>query len=197
MEINYPEGATPLDQNELDGLKFKHVTTRRELDHLEQANIESGLMWLKKNKSSDILNEVFIRKLHRKLFGDVWCWAGQFRKTDKNIGVDARTLSVELKNLLDDTAFWIENTVYSPVETAIRFHHRLVYIHLFPNGNGRHARIMADTLLTKIFNTQRINWSGNGAITMDQRRTEYIKALQAADSGDYKPLFAFVGITGI
>lgn len=193
--IDYPEGATPLEPEELEGLKFKHITTRGELDHLEQANIESGLQWMHKSKNTDILSEIYVRELHRRLFGQVWKWAGKFRTTGKNIGVDSRKISVELRKLLDDTRFWIENKVYGPQEIALRFHHRLVFIHPFPNGNGRHARIMADAILLKIFKCRGINWSGGYDLqSMGKRRKQYIQALRVADKGDYKPLFIFADI---
>ncbi len=150
MSIEYPAGATPLDPDEMEGLKFRHVTTRSQLDHLEQANIEEGLVWLQRYKDTEILNEGFARELHKRLFGDVWAWAGTFRKTEKNIGVDPLQIGVQLRMLLDDARFWIDNGTYEPLEAAVRFHHRLVYIHLFANGNGRHARIMADAMLTKV-----------------------------------------------
>ena len=192
MTIEYPEGATPLDPDEMEGLKFKHVTTRGQLDHLEQANIQQGLAWLQRHKSDDILNETFVRNLHRRLFGEVWSWAGAFRLTEKNIGIDPIHIAVQLRMLLDDVRFWVENGTYDPIEIAIRFHHRLVCIHLFPNGNGRHARIMADALLTKTLKLKPIDWSGGYDLqNMNERRTQYIQALRAADKGDIKPLLHF------
>ena len=191
--MDYPEGATPLEADELDGLKFSHITTRGELDHLEQANISAGLMWLKRRKDSCILNEQFIRKLHTQLFGDVWRWAGSYRQTEKNIGIDPVQISIQLKMLLDDVQFWIEHKTFDPIEIAVRFHHRLVYIHLFPNGNGRHARIMADALLEKIYGIAPIDWlAGSDLQQANERRTHYISALQLADRGDYQALLDFV-----
>lgn len=193
MSIVYPSGATPLDPDEMQGLKFKHVTTRGELDHLEQANIQEGLVWLQRHKDTDILNEGFVRMLHKRLFGDVWAWAGTFRTTEKNIGVDPMQISVQLRLLLDDTRYWIDNNTYDALEMAIRFHHRLVYIHLFANGNGRHARIMADAMLTKILKQSAVDWAGGYDLqAMNERRNQYIQALRAADGGDIGPLIRFV-----
>lgn len=121
--MEYPEGATPLDPDEIVGLKHKHVTTRNELDQLEQANIQSGIEWLTRTRNKDILNETFVRELHKQLFGDVWKWAGTFRRTEKNIGVDPLQIPEKLRTLLDDVRYWIENTTYSPEEIAVRFHH--------------------------------------------------------------------------
>lgn len=192
---DYPEGATPLDPDELAGLKFKHVTTRAQLDHLEQVNIQDGLRWLgRRKKKGDILHEGFVRELHTHLFGQVWSWAGTFRTTEKNIGIDPRQIAVQLRTLLDDARYWAENKTYDPLEAAVRFHHRLVYIHLFPNGNGRHARIMADVLLGEVLGVEAIDWAGGHNLqAMNERRKAYIHALRCADAGDYDPLLKFIG----
>lgn len=193
--VDYPDGATPLDLDEMEGLRYKHVTTRGELDELEQANVDEGLQWLKKHKKLDVLTEDFVRTLHKKLFGKVWKWAGTFRKTEKNIGVDPIQVAIELRQLLDNTEFWIENGMYLPKELAARFHHKLVYIHPFPNGNGRHARIMADAILTKLMGEPAIDWAGGYRLEqMNERRDQYIAALRKADGHDFEELFRFVGV---
>ncbi len=191
--MGYPEGVAPLGPDEMEGLRFKHVATRNELDQLEQANIEKGMAWLKRQKSPDILTEELVANLHKQLFGDVWTWAGNFRKTGKNIGVDATQIAVQLRVLLDDVRYWIEHETYPPKELAARFHHKLVYIHPFANGNGRHSRIMADAILTKLMNEPAIDWAGGHRLeTMNERRVEYIAALKAADKGDLTNLLNFV-----
>ncbi len=193
--IKYPEDATPLDPDELEGLKFPHVTTRGELDHLEQANIQNGLLWLARYKSHKILNDQFARKLHFQLFGDVWSWAGQYRLTEKNIGIDPLYISVRLRELLDNVQYWLDQDTYSPKEAASRFHHQLVYIHPFPNGNGRYARFFTDALLEKVYLVDRIDWSGGFDLQqMNERRREYIRAIKAADAGDYALLFQITGV---
>lgn len=190
-----PEGATPLDPDEMAGLRYKHVSTRGELDQLEQANITEGLKWLAKQKNADVLSEGFVCELHKRLFGKVWSWAGQFRKTEKNIGVDPIQIAIRLRQLLDDTQYWIEHETYAPKEIAARFHHRMVYIHPFPNGNGRHARIIADAVLTILIGHPPIDWSGGYTLdTMNDRRRQYIAALRSADAHDYQQLFIFVGV---
>jgi Fic-DOC domain mobile mystery protein B len=189
-----PDGATPLDPDELGGLKFRHVTTRRELNELEQANVESGLIWLGRRRSTDILSQAFLCELHRRLFGDVWTWAGAFRRTEKTIGVDPLEIGVELRVLLDDARFWAAHAVYPPLEAAARFHHRLVRIHCFANGNGRHARIAADAYLREYFSHPPIDWAaGRDLSKINERRDAYIAALRAADAGDYDPLLRFAG----
>ncbi len=192
--VDYPDGATPLHPDELDCLKFKHVSTKRELDQLEQAGITEGLKWLDKQRNPDVLTEAFVLELHKRLFGSVWKWAGTFRRTEKNIGVDPIQVAIQLRQLLDNAKYWVEHGIYSPKELAARFHHKLVFIHLFPNGNGRHARIMADALLTKLLNKPAIDWAGGYRLeAMNERRNQYIAALRAADRHDFSVLLEFVG----
>ena len=189
-----PEGATLLDPDETEGLRFKHVATRGELDQLEQANVTAGLQWLSKQPHPDVLSVGFACELHKRLFGAVWRWAGRFRATEKNIGVAPWLVAMRLKQLFDDAAHWVAHDTYPARELAARFHHKLVYIHPFPNGNGRHARIMTDALLTKGIGAAPIDWSGGFALTqMNQRRDDYIAALRAADAHDFSLLLRFVG----
>lgn len=192
--MDYPDGATPLDPDEMEGLRFKHIATRGELDQLEQANIVEGMNWLRKQKTPDVLTEAFVRDLHKQLFGQVWKRAGSFRKTEKNIGIDPRQVAIQLRQLLDDAQYWIDNDTYPAKELAARFHHKLVYIHLFPNGNGRHARIMVDAILTKLMAEPVIDWAGGYRLEqMNERRDQYIAALRAADGHNFDDLFNFVG----
>ena len=188
-----PEGATPLDPDEIDGLKFKHITTRGELDELEQANITQGLRWLSRRRGGDILNDDFVRTLHKRLFGDVWNWAGTYRLREKNIGIDPLHIPVQLRTLLDDARYWAGHDTFEPLEAAARFHHRMVQIHPFPNGNGRHARIAADIFLEDYFKHDPIAWASGFDLQADSdRRSQYIAALRAADAGDFGPLLGFV-----
>lgn len=193
QNMEYPDGATPLDPNELGGLKHKHITKQIELNQLEQANIESGLRWLDRQRA-EVLSNSFATTLHARLFGDVWDWAGKFRKTGKSIGIDPVHIPVELRTLMDDAKFWAENKTYRPSEAAARFHHRLVKIHPFPNGNGRHARIMADAMLDRVYKAEPIDWAGGHDLQkIGERRTAYIAALKAADQDNIDPLLQFIG----
>ena len=151
MIFDEPDGATPLDPDEIAGLKFDHITTRGELDELEQANITQGLRWLGRRRGGDVLSGEFFRQLHIRLFGDVWTWAGTYRQREKNIGIVSFQIAVQIRSLLDDARYWVEHATYAPLEAAARFHHRMVQIHPFPNGNGRHARIAADIFLNGLF----------------------------------------------
>ena len=193
--MDEPYGATPITPADLQGLRVKHITLRGQLDELEQANIQNGLLWLKKQRSADLLSPEFVCKLHKKLFGEVWQWAGCFRKAGTNIGSEPYYIAIELRDLFDDARYWIENQTFEPKEIAVRFHHRLVKIHPFPNGNGRHARIMADAILTHKLGQPEIDWAGGQDLQRSgDRRKLYIKALRAADRGDFGALLAFVGL---
>ena len=192
IKFEYPEGATPIDPDEVEGLLLTHITTRGELDRWEQGNIVEALAWLEKTKPTDILNEQFVKKLHQHMFANVWGWAGHFRRSDKNIGGPWHQISMSLKNLCDDTRLWIELQEESTDEIAVRFHHRLVSIHPFPNGNGRHARLMTDPLLENILNCSRFTWGSDDLSRAGDIRQRYIVALHAADENNYRPLLEFV-----
>lgn len=188
-----PYGATPLNPDETQGLRFGHIETRAELDRMEQANIQDGMVWLARQRQPDVLSEAFVRELHRRLFGEVWAWAGTFRRNEKNIGLAPEQVAIALRKLLDDCRFWVDNQIWLPTELALRFHHRLVWIHLFPNGNGRHARILADALLVHEIGAQPIAWGGNGLLADSEHRDVYIAALRAADAGDLDSLLRLFG----
>jgi len=191
INFDYPEGATPIDLDEAEGLRLSHITTRAELDRWEQDNILDALDWLASTRPTDILNESFIRKLHQRMFGTVWKWAGQFRHSDKNIGGSWHQVPVSLKNLCDDVLLWVETGEMLPDEIAARFHHRLVLIHPFPNGNGRHARLMADILLENILGSTKFTWGSHRLSAPGDVRSNYIAALHAADRFDIQPLIEF------
>ena len=193
LKFKYKKGQTPLDQQEKEGLKIKSITTQGELDEFEQLNIEKAVEWtIRTNLKPDkILTEKFITDLHKRMYGEVWKWAGKFRKSEKNIGITWPQIGIELKNLLDDTKYWIENKTYPPDEIAIRFKHRIVSIHCFPNGNGRHSRMMADIIMESIFNEKVFSWHQSNMIKADKTRKEYINTLKKADDGNIKPLIEF------
>ena len=193
LEFDYKDGQTPLDEEEKEGLKIKSITTQRELDEFEQLNIEKAVEWTihTKFKPEKILTEKFVKDLHKRMYGDVWKWAGEFRRTEKNIGIPWTQIGIELKNLLDDTKYWIENKTFSPVEIAIRFKHRIVSIHCFPNGNGRHSRMMADIIMESIFGNEIFSWHQSNMVKANETRNQYIKSLREADNGNFKQLIEF------
>ena len=192
MKCHYAPGATPLDPDEAAGLVPTHITTQGDLNAWEQINIVQGERWAARQKKRDLLDEGFIRDLHRQMFGKTWQWAGTFRRSNKNIGVDWTQVAVRLRNLLDNSKYQIENHVYDADEMAVRFHHQLVWIHAFPNGNGRHARLMADLLVMHL-GRSRLTWGGGDAAisSMEVLRNQYLTALRAADQGQFNDLIAF------
>ena len=192
MSATPTDGATPLDRDESEGLIPTHVTMREQLNRLEQENIVEAMQWLKSARPREILDETFIRKLHQRMFGRVWKWAGQFRTSDKNIGIAKERIGVELRNLCADTKAQIEHASYPPDEIACRFHHRLVWIHPFPNGNGRHARLITDLLLEKVLRRPPFTWGGMSGIPEGDVRAAYLDALRAADKGDFRRLTEFI-----
>ena len=189
VNLDYPHGATPLDADELASLMPGHISTQGELNEWEQLNLVHGEGWARKQRR-EILSEAFVRQLHRQMFGETWKWAGEFRKSDKNIGVDWLNIGVELRKLLDDVHYQIEHASYAPDEIAVRFHHRLVAIHPFPNGNGRHARLIAD-LLAERLGQPRFTWGSRSLVDASATRQAYITALQAANAREHAPLLAF------
>lgn len=192
MELDIPQGATPLDPNEIEGLIPSHIQTRAQLDRWEQENINEAMLWAGQKKRKQIFSESFIRRLHKKMFGRVWKWAGQFRQRDKNIGISWYLISTQIKLLCEDTEYWIANKTFSADEIAARFHHRLVSIHPFPNGNGRHARFMTDLLMENILHGPALTWGGGNLIQSGEDRKRYIESLQSADHGNYDPLIRFI-----
>jgi len=192
MNFEYPDGATPLDADEAQGLLLSHITSRGELDRWEQENISEAEAWAFRRKPKDILTIGFLKRMHKRMFGTVWRWAGKRRTSGKNIGVDVWQIDTGLQNLCADCATWIEYGTYPPDEIAARFHHRLTAIHPFPNGNGRHARLMTDILLVHLLGQPRFIWGSGNLVNADDCRQQYINALRAADRLDYSLLLAFV-----
>ena len=184
------DASTPLTEEEREQLIPSYITLRSELNEAEQANILEAEEWAFARKR-DVLDERFLKNLHKRMFGRVWRWAGQFRQSERNIGVDAYRISTDLRQLLDDCRYWIENETFDPDEIATRFHHRLVSIHPFPNGNGRHARLAADLLLTAL-GRPRFSWGRVNLVDPGETRQAYVAALRAADNHDYGPLLDFV-----
>jgi len=189
---DYPDGATPLDPDEIEGLIPTHIVNRDQLNELEQENITQARIWLDTAKFKKINTDVNLRNLHKQMFANVWKWAGKFRKTEKNIGIDPLHIAVDLRNLCDDVDAWIEYKSYPAIEIALRFHHRLTQIHPFPNGNGRHARLATDVLLSKQLEEKPFSWGSGSIENVSDTRTAYINALREADKGNYQPLMRFV-----
>lgn len=184
------DDATALDDEEREGLIPSYITLRSELNEAEQANLLEAEGWAF-SRRRDVRNERFLDALHKRMFGHVWRWAGTHRRSNKNIGVDAYRIPQELRQLMDDTRYWIDNGTYWPDEIAARYHHRLVWIHPYPNGNGRHARLATDLLLGTL-GQKRFSWGSKSLVNPGETRAQYIEALRAADQHDIELLLAFV-----
>ncbi len=193
LSLEYIHSTTLLSPEEMGGLKIKSISTQGELDEFEQQNIEKAIQWTfgKKLNPASLVSEKFILEIHKRMFSDVWKWAGKFRKTEKNLGIPSFKIPTELKILLDDTVFWIQNDTYSTDEICIRFKHRLVSIHCFSNGNGRHSRLMADLITERIFQIPVFTWGMKTYTSNLSAREIYLSAIKSADKLDYKPLLEF------
>lgn len=183
------DAATPITPDERAQLIPTWITTRADLNAAEAENIDAADRWAF-SRRRDVLDAEFLKRLHRRMLGDVWKWAGTLRTTERNIGIAPYRIEVELRQLLDDGRYWLEGETFSPDEAAVRFHHRLVAIHPFPNGNGRHSRIAADLLLIQM-GQERFSWGRNGLVNASATRAEYIAALKAADAHEIGLLLAF------
>lgn len=184
------DNSTPLTAEEKNGLKLKWITLRSELNEAEARNIAQAQLWLAANKKKDVCSDTFLRNLHKKMFCDVWVWAGEYRITERNIGVAPYQIPMKLMQLFDDLNFWIDNKTYSNHEIAVRLHHKLVQIHPFPNGNGRVSRLMADLVLRKL-EGKTLYWGDTNLVDVSEVRRKYIDALRKADAGDYTDLLNF------
>jgi Fic-DOC domain mobile mystery protein B len=186
------DGQTPLDPDEKAGLIPRHIDTQGDLNDWEQENILLAIKWLRRAKIPQVLSEGFCRDLHFKMFNKTWEWAGTFRRSNKNIGCDWTMVAVGLNQLLGNAKYWVDEKTFSADELALRFHHALVWIHPFPNGNGRHSRMMADALLKQLGH-KAFSWGGGGNLaSASEVRARYLNALRAADKKNFTDLMLFV-----
>lgn len=189
MNFKYPQGATPLDLEELMHLIPNHIATQEELNAWEEKNILSARKWAIRQK--EILSDDFIKNLHYHMFNETWSWAGQYRKSEKNIGIEWIKIPVAIRELCKDVQYQLDNKAYSNDEIAIRFHHKLVFIHPFPNGNGRHARFISDLLIVQQ-GGKSFSWGMNRDLYKESPvRKLYIEALHLADKGNFSQLLLF------
>ena len=185
------EGNTPLSAGELADL-IPSLATKEELNEWERENILLAREWAVKGRvrARDMVSDEYVRRLHHKMFDQTWKWAGKYRMTEKTLGVPFHEIRERLGILFDDTRYWIENATYSPDEIAVRFHHRLVFIHPFPNGNGRHGRLIADVLVMKL-GRPAFSWGAKDLVKQGEARDKYLAAMKVADHGDIQPLLEF------
>jgi Fic-DOC domain mobile mystery protein B len=193
LNLDYNSGQTPLDEEEKEGLLITTIATKAELNEFEQQNIEEAIQWVlgRSFRPEAIFTESFIKSLHRRMYKNVWKWAGNFRKSDKNLGIDKWQIQTALKALCDDAIYWLKNETYSPDEISIRFKHRIVSIHCFSNGNGRHSRLIADIIIDKIYKQKIFTWGANNLAKSGDARAKYLTVLREADKGNFKQLLKF------
>jgi Fic-DOC domain mobile mystery protein B len=187
---DFPGGSTPLNPEEAEALIPTHISNQSDLNEWEQANILKGREWAFRRKRRNLLTDVFVKTLHRRMFDETWRWAGTYRTSDKTIGLPWYDVPVNVRNLCADAAYWIEGSVFPLDELAVRVHHRLVQVHPFPNGNGRHARLLADCLLYYL-GGDALTWGSRDLQIVSETRDAYIRALKKADAGDFAPLLQF------
>jgi Fic-DOC domain mobile mystery protein B len=183
------DAATPLTPIEREGLIPTHVTLRSELNELEQQNVAEATSWAFERRRN-MLDERFLRGLHRRMFNKVWRWAGEYRETERNLGVSPHLIQPDLIQAIDEARYWVEHKSFKRDELSVRFHHRIVMVHPFPTGNGRWSRLAADLLVTAQGGS-RFSWGGANLQTAGKARARYIDALHAADNHDLAPLIAF------
>ena len=202
------EVGTPLTPEEERDL-IPSISFRSQLNELERLNILSARLWAMKiaaktaartpsrapatDIATDIATDFFARELHRRMFCNVWRWAGKYRATPRNLGWEALRIAEGMRSLMDDFKTWVELKTYPGHEAVVRLHHRMVAIHPWPNGNGRHSRLMADVSLAAFFPEEKPHsWGGNAdLVRADKIRENYIAAVRQADEGDIKPLLDF------
>ncbi len=188
--FNEPEDATPLSPEDKMGLIPSYISTRAELNREEQRNILEAVIW-SSERTREILSIEAIQNLHKRMFNKVWEWAGEFSQVhDRSIGVQPYMIGPDLKQLIDDVKYWIKHQSYSSDEISIRFHHRLVQIHPFPNGNGRCSRLAADILIQNL-GGEKFSWGRGDLRSANDVRRAYITALRQADQHDFTTLIQF------
>lgn len=190
MKFQNPPGATPL--NDTEGLIPKHITTQEDINEYEQNNILRAIKKLmaSRYRKERWLNSSFIKQVHKEMFGETWEWAGEFRKIETNIGLPPYQISSEIKKLCDDINFWPIESEKKAIENAVKFHYRLTHIHPFKNGNGRHARFMANLYLYN-HHFSLLPWGACPLNKNDATRKKYLTALKEADQGKLDKLIQF------
>ena len=190
MEVPLTSGATALDPDEAADLIPGHITTVSQLNEWEATNILLAEAWAFDRRHMEVTTEDFVKALHRRMFDQTWRWAGRYRNTEKNLGSPPHLIPMAVREACANAGYWRANEVFPPTELAVRFHYRIVSVHPFPNGNGRHARLLADVALFSM-GEDRLTWGRTSLQESGSARSEYIAALKAADAGDFEPLLLF------
>ncbi len=186
--IDADEASTPLTPDERADLIPSNITNRDELNEFEARGVADGDRWAFSRRRSDLLSAKFLRQLHKRMFGEVWKWAGTYSKeVNRRIGVDCYLIEPQLRELFDTVRYWIDHNSYAPDEIAVRFHHRLTQIHPFPNGNGRLARLAGELLIVEL-GGERFTWGRANLVEAAEARRAYVDALHQADNNVIEPL---------
>jgi Fic-DOC domain mobile mystery protein B len=191
--FNQPAGASPISDEQAEGLKQTWVSTQEDLNAVEEKNFSRGRDWLFKSKreANDISRIEFLCTLHKKMLGEVYSWAGEIRRNQTNIGIESHQIRTSVENLRRDLLSWIDNQSHTEEEIAIKYHFRLVQIHPFLNGNGRLSRFLADFLNEKYFENEPFSWGRKNLILKGEARSSYLRALKDADQENLMPLIEF------
>lgn len=195
--LGEPDAGTPLTDEERQGLRLP-VLTRKELNRAEAENISEAMSWLflsrRRLRPESVTQEAWLKRLHGRMYEQVWAWAGQYRTTDRNLGVPYWQIRVDMRDLEANVQAWLADASamrFSDDECAIRFGYRLVVIHPFPNGNGRWSRLASDALVVAL-GGHRFSWGGASLTAASRMRLSYFTALRTADTAtDFGPLMAF------
>lgn len=192
-----PDGATPLTEEDIEGLLPQWVSNRDDLNLAEAHNIADAIdtYFAKEFTTGQLVDDLFARQLHKAMYRHVWSWAGAYRPVETSIGVAPERIAVDVVNLMADTQYWLNLDQPELIDNAVcEIHHRLVQIHPFRNGNGRMSRLFADLLLMSK-GQDPFSWGGGNLDVITPTRTSYIAALRAADAGDLSALRSFVRAT--
>jgi Fic-DOC domain mobile mystery protein B len=195
LNQKYSDGNTPIQPEEAEQL-IPRISTMRELNEYEVLNILRAREWAfdsRTMKSTDPLEELYVRELHHRMFDNVWKWAGTYRQTERNIGCDPKEILQRIPQLLANTRYWLDNKTFSTDEALLRFHHQMTRIHPFANGNGRHARMVADVVAVKCGRAE-FSWgAGKDLVAKGDARAVYLAALRTLDANenDVKSLLEF------
>lgn len=171
------------------------VATNNELNELEALNIADAFAWADDQtwQTADFFTQHVLREIHAKMFDQVWVWAGTYRSREVNIGnCPPEEISTRLEQVLGNLSYQSENG-RSAHDVCTALHHCIAQIHPFPNGNGRHARLVA-RLLAQTMGLERssLTWGSTEYADEDTRKAAYISSLRAADDGDFGPLKSFI-----
>jgi Fic-DOC domain mobile mystery protein B len=189
-----PEGATPLD--DISGLLRRDITTRGQLDEAETLNILGAVDWIERGRLRDVFTVDFYERLHSRMYDDVWEWAGDLRSVTgarPNIGVPPEMVPIELGRVAMEFNWeWQNSDQTNLLPFIAKYHHALVWVHPFNNGNGRWSRLACDVVMKRLAKKPLITWATDTLNVDSGERSQYINALKMADDFDLAPLVEYL-----